>query len=90
MSQSTLRREGPYQILCYPSSEKRFLDKGGVIDFYAGDHRKLFPAELYPDMDRGKFTFQLSDHLPLWTQIDTWIEDEQLEQIIQQGDQEDT
>ena len=44
-----------------------------------GDHKPL-----YPEIDsRYKFTFELSDHLPLWIQLDTWMEDEQLDSMLE-------
>jgi hypothetical protein len=33
-------------------------------------------------MDKTKFTYQLSDHLPLWMQINTNIDGLQLDEII--------
>jgi hypothetical protein len=33
-------------------------------------------------MTKEKFTYQLSDHLPLWMQINTNISGEQLSQIV--------
>ena len=42
--------------------------------------------ELFPSgMTREKFSFQMSDHLPVWVQIDTNIEGQRLNQIIQDG-----
>ncbi len=41
-------------------------------------------TELYPEHSLGKFKNQLSDHLPLWLEVDTWIDDELLEQILLQ------
>jgi hypothetical protein len=34
-------------------------------------------------MDEDKFTYQMSDHLPLWIQINTDNDAQQLRQIIQ-------
>jgi len=56
--------------------------KGGVLDFYCGNWRGLFPKSEYPDLDKKEFTYQLSDHLPLWVQLDTWTDDEELDQMI--------
>ena len=33
-------------------------------------------------MGKREFTYQLSDHLPLWVQLDTWTDDEELDQLI--------
>lgn len=70
------------QILHYRRHTKTFKDVGGVLDFYCDDWRALFPEEHYPHMSKTGFTYELSDHLPLWVQIDTWIDDEELDQIL--------
>ncbi len=68
------------QILHCPVHPERFLGKsGGVLDFYSGGIAKLYPGV---NMDRNAFTYQLSDHLPLWVEIDTDIDDARLDQII--------
>jgi endonuclease/exonuclease/phosphatase family metal-dependent hydrolase len=69
------------QILHRPIYPENFTNKGGVLDFYLGDHKPLFP-----DLDKNKFTFQLSDHLPLWVQVNSDIDDRQLDQVIQPRD----
>lgn len=43
---------------------------------------ELFPNKNYT---REKFTDQLSDHFPLWGQLDTDIDGERLHQIVQNG-----
>jgi endonuclease/exonuclease/phosphatase family metal-dependent hydrolase len=68
------------QILHYPTFSDAFTNKGGVLDFYRGDHRPLFPAG--PSMTKTAFTYQLSDHLPLWIEVNTDNDAEQLEQIL--------
>jgi hypothetical protein len=70
------------QILHYPIYPENFTNEGGILDFYMNDFRPLFPDALFPDMTKDKFTFQLSDHLPLWMQVHTDIDGLQLEQII--------
>lgn len=65
------------QIFHYSLYPENFTDKGGVLDFYTGGTEPLFPG-----MDKEKFTFQMSDHLPLWMQIDTDIDGHVLDQII--------
>lgn len=69
------------QILHYPIYPENFANAGGELDFYVDEARikQLFPG----GMNREKFTYQLSDHLPLWMQINTDIEGQKLEQIIQ-------
>lgn len=58
----------------YPDS---FMNKGGFLDFYTGGTEVLFPG-----MEKEAFTYQLSDHLPLWVQIDTDNDAYQLDQVI--------
>lgn len=70
------------QIFYYRRHTKNFKDVGGVLDFYKGKWRALYPKKQFPNLDKQKFTFQMSDHLPLWVQLDTWTDDEELDQII--------
>lgn len=51
-----------------------------MFDFYAGDHTPLFPK-----LSKEKFTFRVSDQIPLWSQVYTDNEMHQLDQIIQGG-----
>ncbi len=69
------------QILHYPIYPENFTNAGGELDFYIDEaHIKaLFPNVL----TKEEFTYQLSDHLALWMQINTDIEGQKLEQIIQ-------
>ena len=77
---SNLARDKRYdQILHFPNYTKCFTDKGGVLDFYRGNHKPLFPGV---SLTRPEFTYQLSDHLPLWTQLDTDLDEERLDQIL--------
>jgi endonuclease/exonuclease/phosphatase family metal-dependent hydrolase len=69
-------------ILHNPRYTKSFKDEGGVLDFYKKDWQALFPASDYTGMNQADFTFQMSDHLPVWVQINTWIDDEQLDQFL--------
>lgn len=72
---TNLSRRATYdQILHHATNRKRFTDQAGVLDFYMQDYKPLYP-ELSSIRD---FTYQMSDHLPLWIQLDTWIEDERL------------
>lgn len=66
------------QILHCPIYPENFTNQGGVLDFYAGDVSPLFPG-----MSLENFTYQLSDHLPLWMQVSTDIAGQQLDEIIQ-------
>jgi len=66
------------QILHLEAFTKAFTDKGGVLDFYDGDHKPLAPK----GMSKQDWTFQLSDHLPLWVQLNTDHDAEKLDQIL--------
>ena len=80
---SNLEKNKRYdQILHRPIYPESFCNGGGVLDYYQGDFHKLFPASAFPEMDKPAFTFQLSDHLPLWVQINTDTNDQKLEQLI--------
>jgi endonuclease/exonuclease/phosphatase family metal-dependent hydrolase len=68
------------QILHYADYPQSFSNQAGVVDFYTGGTKDLFP-----DLDKTAFTFQMSDHLPLWMQINTDIEGEELDEIIRAG-----
>ena len=75
---SNLARNKRYdQILHYPRETVSFTDHGGTLDFYASNHRVLFS-----NLTKREFTYQLSDHLPLWVQLNVDTEDEELDQII--------
>lgn len=67
------------QILHDPRYTHCFTNNGGVLDFYSGGIRRLYPgAKLTPKA----FTYQMSDHLPLWVQVRTDTDDERLDQLI--------
>jgi hypothetical protein len=70
------------QILHLPSLKQRFSNIGGVLDFYSSN---AVIKELFPDggYTLQKFSFQLSDHFPIWVQIKTDIDGERLSQIVQ-------
>jgi len=79
---SNLAKDKRYdKILHYPSYTKCFTDNAGVLDFYTGGVAELYPGE---KLSKEKFTYELSDHLPLWIQLNVDIEEEQLDQIIRQ------
>ncbi len=67
------------QILHSPMHKSLFTDNGGVIDFYSGGYKALYPGT---NMSKEKFTYQLSDHLPLWIQMNIDTEDIELSQIL--------
>ncbi len=65
------------QILHYPMYDDNFINKGGVLDFFAGGFEPLFPG-----LEKTACTFQLSDHLPLWIQINTDNDGHELDHIL--------
>jgi hypothetical protein len=76
---SNLERNKRYdQIMHFARYPGDFTLAGGVVDFYASDHKPLFP-----NLTKQQFTFQMSDHLPLWVQIRTDIEGFVLDELIQ-------
>ena len=72
------------QILHYPTHEDRFTERAGSIDFYDNDEEsieKYFPGQ---GLSKEKFTRQISDHLPLWAQINVDLEEDELSQLLTQ------
>jgi endonuclease/exonuclease/phosphatase family protein len=85
---SNLGRDARYdQILHAPTMKKRFSNAGGTLDFFVDDAgiEQLFPGRHY---DRQQFSFQISDHFPVWVQVKTDIEGQRLNQIVQDGRKE--
>lgn len=80
---SNLARNRSYdQIFYYQNhSEQAFQGAAGVLDFFHDDHQKLFPGD---PMTKTEFTYELSDHLPLWAQIDVDNDEEVIDQILNQ------
>ena len=75
---SNLARDKRYdQILHLPHYAENFTNRAGVLDFYAGDHKVLFP-----DLTKDEFTYQMSDHLPLWIEISTDVDALQLQEYV--------
>lgn len=78
---SNLAKDKRYdQILHYPGYAQNFTNAGGVLDFFIDDAhiKELFPGK----MTRSQFTYQMSDHLPLWMQVNTDITGQRLEQLV--------
>jgi len=70
------------QILHHPNQTGSvFTDYGGVLDFYKNDHKALEP---YKTLTLSQFTYELSDHLPLWVQLKIDTNDEVIDQLIAQ------
>ena len=77
---SNLSRNRRYdQIFHYPIYEDSLTNQGGVLDFYRGNHSVLYPGA---QMDKNDFTYELSDHLPLWVQINVDSEHRSLTQKL--------
>jgi len=78
---SNLARNKRYdQILHNPVFTKSFTDKGGILDFIGTGWDELYPDAKSPfDQD---YTYQMSDHVPLWAMINTDIDGEILDQIL--------
>lgn len=84
---SNLDKDARYdQILHMPTVPENFTNAGGVLDFHIDDAHieELFPGK---KLTREKFTYQMSDHLPVWIQVKTDIETFRLNQIIQDAKQ---
>jgi hypothetical protein len=82
---SNLEKTARYdQILHLPTMKERFSNAGGTLDFFSGDAqiKELFRDQNYT---REQFSFQLSDHFPIWLQIKTDIDGERFNQIVQNG-----
>ena len=80
---SNLKKDARYdQILHLPSLKKRFSNSGGTVDFFDSEAKikTLFPEKDYTVQE---FSFQLSDHFPVWVQIKTDIDAERFTQIVQ-------
>jgi endonuclease/exonuclease/phosphatase family metal-dependent hydrolase len=70
------------QILHRPTVPENFCNNGGVLDFFVDDAHieELFPGKNYT---RDRFSFQMSDHMPVWIQINVNIDTFRLDQIVQ-------
>jgi len=77
---SNLAKDKRYdQLLHYPRRTSVFTDRGGVLDFYQSNYKNLLPGIR---LSKTEFTYQLSDHLPLWIQLNVDDEDEKLDQLL--------
>lgn len=80
---TNLERDARYdQILHRATVPDNFCNAGGALDFFIDDAHidELFPGAGYT---RRKFTYQMSDHLPLWIQMKVDIDEFRLGQIVQ-------
>lgn len=69
------------QILHSPTDIDRFSGNGGTLNFYQNDWQALYPAPGPRPSSKSKFTFELSDHLPLWLQVKTDFMDNRLAKL---------
>ncbi|MFO1077129.1 MAG: endonuclease/exonuclease/phosphatase family protein [Planctomycetota bacterium] len=77
---SNLAKDKRYdQILHLPHFKELFSHQGGVLDFYGTSHKALMPGT---SLTKDKFTYQISDHLPLWVLINTDDDGLKLDQIL--------
>ena len=69
------------QVLHLPTAAKRFSGAGGIVVFWGGGAalKDLFLGTNY---DAAKFTYQMSDHFPVWVQINVDIDGDRLTQIV--------
>jgi len=75
---TNLARDKSYdQILHYPVYPENFTNRAGVVDFFTGG-----TAAMFPGMTKEAFTYQMSDHLPLWMQIHTDVDGFEIDQIL--------
>lgn len=82
---SNLNKDMRYdQILHLPTMRERFSELGGALDFYIDEEHieELYPGKGY---DARRFSFQLSDHFPIWIQVRTDIDGRRLEQVVRNG-----
>ena len=88
VSGSNLGKNARYdQILHLPTVRQRFTNSGGTLDFFGSNARikELFPDQNYT---REQFSYQLSDHFPVWVQLKTDIDGERFHQIVQNARKE--
>ncbi len=81
---TNLSRKNTYDQILHNATgdgQKRFTDSGGVLDFYRGNWKALYPKPSHRPSSKNRFTYELSDHLPLWLQIDTDIVDPHLQKL---------
>lgn len=67
------------QILHVPMAKDVVTNRGGVLDFYANSFKPLYRGV---KKSKRELTYELSDHLPLWIQLNVDAEDAELDQII--------
>ena len=73
------RRNNYDQILHSPTNKDRFSGSGGVLNFYKQDWKALYPNSSHRPKNQKAFTYEMSDHLPLWLQVRTDFMDDRLQ-----------
>jgi len=66
---TSLKKDKRYDQIFYYEENAHHVEAGGAVDFYKNNYLSLYPKSKYPKMTKTKFTFQISDHLPLWIQL---------------------
>lgn len=79
---TNLQKDKRYdQILHHPIYSDNFSKKGGILDFFVDE--STIPILFAGGMTKEDYTYQMSDHLPLWMQVNVDIDQHQLDAIIQ-------
>ena len=71
------------QILYYPEQTQKIIS-GGVVDFYKKNIESLYPKHKYA-LTKHDYTYEMSDHLPIWIQLDVWNDDKEIKKHIEQN-----
>lgn len=66
---TSLKKDKRYDQILYCEENAHQIEGGGAVDFYHNSFLPLYPKSKYPTMTKCKFTYQISDHLPLWIQL---------------------
>jgi endonuclease/exonuclease/phosphatase family metal-dependent hydrolase len=84
---SNLEKNKRYdQILHYPKFTSTFAQSGGVLDFFINE-ASIPGLYLEDPPTKTKFTYEMSDHLPVWVQLNTDTDTEQLDRIISKSEE---
>jgi endonuclease/exonuclease/phosphatase family metal-dependent hydrolase len=79
---SNLEKDKRYdQILHYPTFTTGVTEKGGVLDYFI-DEASISKLYVKDPPAKAPFTYEMSDHLPIWVQLKTDTDAEQLDEII--------
>jgi len=79
---SNLEKNKRYdQVLHYSQFTNATMAKAGVLDFYI-DEASIPALYVKNPPTKSKFTYQMSDHLPIWVQLKTDVDTEKLDEII--------